>query len=217
MRTFRRRLIDQDLEQHRDLLTGRVLDLGGGRTRGKFPHGKKLGWVVLDENQTFTPSVVGNAQILPFLNGSFDAVKCSELTGYLYEPLAMVKEVRRVLKPGGAATFTAPFLTPFDEKQHDGVRLTSAWWRWAAERAGFNVEKIQAQGYLLTVLADFERYWISHWWFPFRFAAYLVMFPIYELLFLWELYLPVPSYFRRFTSGFLIVLKKIDTKTKTGI
>lgn len=209
MRTYRRRLIDRDLEQHRDLLTGRVLDLGGGRTRGKFPHGKHLGWIVLDENETFTTSVVGDAQILPFREEVFDAVKCSELTGYLYEPIRTVKEISRILKPGGKVVITAPFLTPFDKEQHDGVRLTSAWWHWAVRETGLRVEEIKEQGYLLTVLADFERYWINHWWFPFRFAAYIVMFPVYELLFWWEQHFPVPSYFKRFTSGFLIVLRKL--------
>lgn len=208
--SFRRRLIDRDLFRYRHLLAGRVLDLGGGRTRGKFPHGKELGWVVLDENETFLPTVVGDAQALPFQNHSFDAVKCSELTGYLYEPIKMVREVARVLKPGGVAVITSPFLTPYDVEQHDGVRLTSAWWKWAAARAGFGIEVVEEEGFLLTVLADFERYWISHWWVPFRFAAYLVMFPVYELLFWWEQHLPVPSYFHRFTSGFLVILKKID-------
>lgn len=210
MRTYRRRLIDRDLEQHRELLTGRVLDLGGGRTRGHFPHGKSQGWIVLDEDEQLTPTVVGDAHVLPFRDGSFDAVKCSELTGYLYEPIKMVKEVKRVLKSGGIAVINAPFLTPFDQEQHDGVRLTSAWWRWAATSIGFRIEIIREQGYLLTVLADFERYWISHWWFPFRYAAYLVMLPMYELFFWWEQHLPVPSYFKRFTSGFLVILKKVD-------
>lgn len=212
MRTYRRQLIDRDLENHRDMLTGRVLDLGGGRTRGQFPHGKKLGWVILDENEDFSPAVVGDATVLPFRNESFESVKCTELTGYLYEPFNMLREVERVLKTGGIVVFTAPFLTPFDEEQHDGVRLTSAWWRWAAAKSGFRIQEIKEQGYLLTVLADFERYWISHWWFPIRIAAYVVMFPIYEILFWWEQHLPIPFYFKRFTSGFLIVLKKIDSK-----
>ena len=206
--SFRRRLIDQDLFRYCHLLTGRVLDLGGGRTRGKFPHGGIQGWTVLDENEAFQPTIVGDAQILPFRDGSFDAVKCSELTGYLYEPLHMLREVKRVLKTGGAAVFTAPFLTPFDEEQHDGIRLTSAWWRWAAKKAGLSVEEIRGQGYLLTVLADFERYWVSHWWFPFRYAAYLVMFPVYEVFFWWEQHIPVPFYFKRFTTGFFVLLKK---------
>lgn len=206
--SYRRRLIDRDLYQHRRLLRGLVLDLGGGRTRGSFPHGKSLGWIVLDEDSTIHPAIVGDAQALPFRNDSFDAVKCSELTGYLFEPLKMVQEIARILKRGKYAVITSAFLTPYDHEQHDGIRLTSAWWEWAAKKTGLKVEKLEPQGYLLTALADAERYWISHWWFPLRYAAYLFMLPIYELLFWYEKHFPVPKYFKRFTTGFLVILKK---------
>ena len=102
--------MDRDLFASQNLLTGKVLDLGGGRTRGKFPHGRELDWTVLDIDFEFKPAVVGDAQILPFANNSFDSVKCSELTGYLFEPLKMLREVKRVLKSGGIAVFTSPFL-----------------------------------------------------------------------------------------------------------
>lgn len=206
--SFRRRLVDGDLFRYRHLLTGRVLDLGGGRTRGKFPHGKNLDWVVLDIDVTLKPSVVGDAQKLPFGNQVFEAVKCSELTGYLFEPIKMVEEIARILNAGGIAVITAPFLTPYDNEQHDSVRLTGAWWEWAGKRAGLKIEKLEPQGYLLTVLADFERYWISHWWFPLRYVAYFLMFPVYEVLFWYEKHFPVPKYFQRFTTGFLVLLKK---------
>lgn len=206
--TFRRRLVDRDLFKHRGLLTGRVLDLGGGQTRGSFPHGNKLKWVVFDIDAGLKPTVVGDARLLPFGNQVFDAVKCSELTGYLFEPIKMVTELARILKLGGTALITAPFLTPFDYEQHDSIRLTSAWWEWAAKTAGLKVEKLESQGLLLTVLADFEKYWISHWWLPVRYIAYLVMFPIYEILFWYEKHFPLPKYFKRFTTGFLVILKK---------
>lgn len=206
--SFRRRLVDRDLFRYRQLLTGRVLDLGGGRTRGNFPHGKHLDWTVLDIDFGLKPTVAGDAQKLPFANNVFDSVKCSELTGYLFEPIKMVKEIPRVLKPGGAAVITVPFLTPYDYDQHDATRLTSAWWEWAARRVGLEVEMLEAQGYLLAVLADFEKYWISHWWFPLRYAAYILMFPVYEILFWYEKHFPVPKYLQRFTTGFLVVLKK---------
>ena len=206
--TLRRRLVDRDLFASKNLLTGRVLDLGGGRTRGEFPHGGKLDWTVLDIDFNLKPTLIGDAQILPFSDNSFDSVKCSELTGYLFEPLKMVAEVKRVLKPGGVAVFTSPFLTPFDFNQHDSVRLTSAWWEWAAVKTGLKIEKIKQQGYMMTVLADAEKYWIGRWWWPLRIFGYLIMIPVYELLFWWEQYVPVPDYFKRYTTGFLVILKK---------
>lgn len=206
--SYRRRLVDEDLKKNIGLFKGRVLDLGGGRTRGEFPHGKKMEWVVADVDLDLKPTVAADAHCLPFGDNIFDAVKCSELTGYLFEPIKTVEEISRVLKPGGVAVITAPFLTPYDREQHDSVRLTGSWWEWAAREAGLAVEKLEPQGFLLTALADFEKYWISHWWFPLRYAAYILMFPIYEILFWYEKHFPVPKYFRRFTSGFLVILKK---------
>ena len=49
-------------------------------------------WVVQDLNQSVT---------LPFENGSFDAVVNTVSIEYLVDPLAMFKQVRRVLRPGG--------------------------------------------------------------------------------------------------------------------
>lgn len=215
MRSFRRRLIDRDLFRHRGLLTGRVLDLGGGRTRGKFPHGRSWGFVVLDEDFGLRPTVVGDARGLPFGDRVFASVKCSELTGYLFEPILAVREVARVLEPGGTAIFTAPFLTPYDHDQHDAVRLTSAWWEWAAGKTGLRLVELEAQGYLFSVISDFESYWVRHWWWLFRYLAYLIMLPLYEILFWWEQRIGVPAYLRRFTSGFLIILKKPQKKGET--
>lgn len=206
--SYRRRLIDRDLFQYKHLLYGNVLDLGGGRTRGDFPRGDKLGWVILDEDLKLKPTIAGDAQALPFRSEVFDAVKCSELTGYLFEPIKMVMEISRVLKPGGNAIITSPFLTPFDREQHDGVRLTSAWWDWAAKQSGLQIERIEAQGHFFTFLIDAQRYWISHWFFPFRYVTYLFLYPLYDLVFWLEQTFGIPRYLQRFTTGFLVVLKK---------
>lgn len=206
--SVRRRFVDQDLYRYRGLLTGRILDLGGGRTRGTFPHGKELQWIVLDEDTSQNPTVVGDAQQLPFRNGVFGGIKCSELTGYLFEPFRMVQEISRVLKDGGIAVITSPFLTPFDSEQHDVMRLTSVWWRWVAHKLDLKIIEISPQGFLFSVLSDMERYWISHWWFPFRYTAYLLMYPIYEALVWWERHVGVSHYLQRFTTGFVVVLKK---------
>jgi ubiquinone/menaquinone biosynthesis C-methylase UbiE len=47
--------------------------------------------------------VLGDAMGLPFRSCSFDAVNCSGLIEYLPEPMPMLREFRRVLKPDGRA------------------------------------------------------------------------------------------------------------------
>lgn len=52
--------------------------------------------------------VQGDAQALPFDDASFDHVVCSEVLEHLPDDAAAVREILRVLKPGGTAVFTVP-------------------------------------------------------------------------------------------------------------
>lgn len=51
---------------------------------------------------------VGDAARLPFGNGIFDAVVCSEVLEHLMEPGAAMREIARVVKPGGRVLITVP-------------------------------------------------------------------------------------------------------------
>jgi SAM-dependent methyltransferase len=46
---------------------------------------------------------LGDAHELPYEDGSFDLVYCFDLIGYLSDPHKAVREIQRVLKPGGTA------------------------------------------------------------------------------------------------------------------
>jgi SAM-dependent methyltransferase len=50
--------------------------------------------------------VCGNAGHLPFAEGSFDRVHCSWLLEHVRHPVEILREVRRVLAPGGYCHFT---------------------------------------------------------------------------------------------------------------
>lgn len=52
--------------------------------------------------------VLGNAEALPFADGSFDVVSCCDVLVQVRNPARAIQEVRRVLKPGGSAYFLAP-------------------------------------------------------------------------------------------------------------
>ncbi len=57
-------------------------------------------------------SVVGDANVLPFPDGTFDAVVCSEVLEHVLEPKVVVAEIYRVLKSGGIAALTVPRTYP---------------------------------------------------------------------------------------------------------
>jgi SAM-dependent methyltransferase len=50
---------------------------------------------------------------LPFGDGAFDTVFCTEVLEHLKQPLAALREMRRVLTPGGRLTLSVPNATGF--------------------------------------------------------------------------------------------------------
>lgn len=52
--------------------------------------------------------IQGDARKLPFRNDTFDAVICFEVIEHLDEPLKLLEEIRRVLKPGGLVICSTP-------------------------------------------------------------------------------------------------------------
>src|SRR5205814_221266 len=52
--------------------------------------------------------VRGDAMRLPFADGAFDRVFCSEVLEHVLEPEVVVREMRRVLAPGGFAVVSVP-------------------------------------------------------------------------------------------------------------
>ena len=53
--------------------------------------------------------IVSDITNIPVADGSFDAVMCTEVLEHVPDPVAALKELNRVLKPGGHLLITAPF------------------------------------------------------------------------------------------------------------
>lgn len=69
--------------------------------------------------------VAGRAEELPFPNASFDGLTFTYLLRYVADPAATLRELARVLKPGGAMA-SLDFLTPRNRFWH--------WWWWLYTR-----------------------------------------------------------------------------------
>jgi ubiquinone/menaquinone biosynthesis C-methylase UbiE len=88
----------------------------------------------LRQNQLLTAAVVGDGSRLPFDDGSFDLVTANMVLEHLPNPAAVLREVARVLRPGGELVCVTPNLG------HPVVRIMSVllsprWRRLLAHRA----------------------------------------------------------------------------------
>ena len=88
-------------------ITGtRVLDLGSG-TGAAFQQLQNLQVTAIDPDEKmlqlnkFKNKIIGGAENLPFPDNSFDSVYCAFVWRNLNDPELGLKEVHRVLKPGG--------------------------------------------------------------------------------------------------------------------
>lgn len=127
--TYRRWLIDEFLASESDFVAGVVVDVGGknARRRGSFrpPQGGER-WLALNVDEGAEPDVVGDAHGLPFASRSVDWVLCCEVLEHLPRPIDACSEIKRVLKEGGSAIITVPFLFPRHGDPDDYWRLTPA-------------------------------------------------------------------------------------------
>lgn len=70
-----------------------------------------------------SPDVLGDIHALPFPDEDYDFVLCTETLEHVAAPWVAVEELRRVLRPGGVALVTAPFLWPW----HGSSRYADFW------------------------------------------------------------------------------------------
>jgi SAM-dependent methyltransferase len=68
--------------------------------------------------------VVANAERLPFRSATFQRVECDAVLEHVDGPDRVMREIERVLAPGGFAHIVAPFCHPFHEYPRDFRRFT---------------------------------------------------------------------------------------------
>ena len=97
---------------------GLVLNVGSGNSL-------RLGGVVnIDMMDYENVDIVCDIHHLPFKDNSIDAVMSLAVLEHVREPAVVLKEVHRVLKPGGRVFSVIPFMQPFHASPHDYQRYT---------------------------------------------------------------------------------------------
>lgn len=133
----------------------RVLDAGAGNAPYR-KHFKHVTYETADfgevDKKYSDLDYVCRLEELPMPDGTYDLVLCNQVLEHIPDPVVVLKEIRRVLKPSGQAWVSAPLFYAEHEVPYDFYRYTQyAWMRMAAE-AGFTPESLEwLEGYYGTI------------------------------------------------------------------
>ena len=127
--TYRRRLLDYYLDQHTPEMRGMVIDLGGKheQKRGSFtpPEKQASAWYYVNLELGTHPNLLGDVCKIPIKNNCADIIICTEVLEHLKYPNICADEIFRILRPGGSALLSIPFLYPVHADPYDFQRYTA--------------------------------------------------------------------------------------------
>lgn len=86
----------------------------------------------------------GTAYQIPADDNSFDSAICTAVLEHLEEPELALKECHRVLKSGGVAIYSVPFIWHLHEEPRDFYRFTKYGLKYLFEKVGFEIIEIKA-------------------------------------------------------------------------
>lgn len=95
----------------------KIVDLGAG--------GRRItqNTVTVDAFTSTDTDIVADVHILPLRDSTFEAVFCTGTLEHVEYPPRVLREIRRILRPGGYVHIEVPFLQPFHADPSD-------YWRW---------------------------------------------------------------------------------------
>lgn len=129
----------------------RVLDAGAGSTpyRDLFNH---VTYEACDIEDNGLQDYVCDIADMPMSDDTYDLVFCSQTLEHVPNPVTVLRELKRVTKPGGEIWLSAPFIYEEHVKPHDYYRYTRFAWRKMARRAGLKVAHLDVlEGYYGTL------------------------------------------------------------------
>lgn len=168
-RNVRSRALFDALARHS---RGDVLDVGGwdffltARERG-IPFER---WTSLEPDRTRLLEtddarvrvVHGDGCAMELPDASFDTVLNVQVLEHVFEPIRMVNEIARVLRPGGHAIFLVPQTSTTHLAPHYYSNFSRFWLREALRRAGLEIVEMRPLGGLWSSMASHLVYFPMH-------------------------------------------------------
>lgn len=208
-----RMLLHKQISKYAPYITGRVLDVGGGKTHRYKSCFSYDTYTCMDVYEGPGIDVLGSADAIPFTDESFDSVVCTQVFEHLAFPEKSAQEIYRVLKHGGHILITVPQWNELHEEPHDYWRYTRFGMSALFERNGFETVAYEQRGGFYTTLAQMQarfmidKYDLYHK--PFVGRAMSRLFKLYGAIALWRDARDKSNANRKHTIGWCFVFRKI--------
>lgn len=148
--------IEASLLQCAEYVHGKLLDVGCGRKPYKDTHfsnaASYCGVDFLSENSQ--PDIVASALDLPLEAQSFDTIVSTEVLEHVPDPLRALREMHRVLKPGGHLILSTPMYWPRHEVPYDFFRYPYDGLLYLVKESGFELVRIFNRGHAYVFLGQ---------------------------------------------------------------
>lgn len=174
-----RRALWLTISKHGNHIQGKTLDVGCGTKPYERLFNASI-YVGLEIEHTIQPEikkadVFYDGKEFPFDAESFDSIVSFQVLEHVFEPDEFLREINRVLKPGGKILFTLPFVWDEHEQPYDYARYTSFGVVHLLQKHGFKVLHHEKTVEDLRVLAQLLAEYIYKKVFRFRLLKYLSM------------------------------------------
>ena len=114
----------------------------------------------LEYDTSIKPDFTWDGISMPFKSQSFDCAIGTEVLEHCPNPEVVLKEVYRLLKPGGVFFFTVPFLWNLHEVPHDEYRYTPFSLERHLRNSGFKDIDLKATGGWHAAMAQMLGLWV---------------------------------------------------------
>ncbi|MGD8466763.1 MAG: class I SAM-dependent methyltransferase [Anaerolineae bacterium] len=98
--------------------------------------------------------VQGDGCEMPFCANSLDTALCIQVLEHVFEPIKMVQEIARVLKPGGTAIFLVPQTGNLHCAPHHYQNFTRFWLLMTMDRADLEIVELSPLGGAWSTIAS---------------------------------------------------------------
>ncbi|MEZ5024880.1 MAG: methyltransferase domain-containing protein [Chitinophagales bacterium] len=156
----------QGVKKYAHELNGRLLDFGCGEKpyMELFSVDEYIGLDIEKSGHTHENSNVDvyyDGKVIPFDSGYFDSFFSSEVFEHVFNLPIVLKEINRVIKPGGKLLITVPFAIHEHEEPFDFARYTTFGVKSILNDNGFEVLSMDKTNHYVEVLFQSMAWYVS--------------------------------------------------------